>query len=1554
MALHQDDESIDDTIIEIEESNVNEVIPNVVVIEKQIKEDAVLSLNRDQIINEITNLLVSRHKHNKIPLKVDGYMNMFDGDGASASATTPMLHGIDSIKPIVLCTKILTSHGDKKDIYDMNLDKNYQDSYNVEVQSFDEFITQFQNLQTSKNESYVRTVQALHAAMRPFKAAKGKDIDIVKYQWTPSTKSIDAYRHFIFNEHDESALSQMKVGKYETFRLLPKVEVDLGKRPEVPDEKPGCTPGLHYVQASDSRTLYEGDIVDIVGFVNMTHDHTKEFREFDVSNYIASLKALEENQKVTLYFNDYVYSADGACLPLDSIEGKVVTTSDKEIHVKTSKKVLIAPYEVPTQQISISLTESSVAFVYPSQTLQKTQVFHKPMLATQNILFKISSKISGGLPTLMQFIIPKSMSEILRSNEIPTDGVAWHCILAKLEELGVDIHNLSPQESFIINNILSAQSPIIKNQKLQAPQYHIHAPPKSSEIIDVIKTTPYQLQYTHFKTFIDSALNRYSYLKSKNDYGYLFFVNKLKQLVENKISQLRDIKQYQKEIDTIQTNLDKLNIEISKTKSASSKSSKPPVITKIFYSYADMLATNGTSNVYFDKEYDPTDYSLLGKIDKSDKQYALIELLLQHPKYASLKRADLEFEAQAIIDGRRKIRLGDNAILQVSKDTKIMYTRMDVGGLHIWVKVMRAPFQVCSNQLSASLNDNKDSTLLVLDSFDMMCKKIEEVRLNSKYARLVSYIARLQQTIEFIEDSTSILHNLDKLREDYLLQHQLLGSEESIALSECRRPVSINPQIDAHDLDVDYSTFLGDSELLDFDKIFNNVEYGDQSQFEIFYDQYKKPQDSSDLSSVENMDILQTFMGILNIAFEHVTCTEILQNVNSKFPKASVIQEIIDKEKELRKKVNQALYEKSNDYKQKFEALVKSKLKDFEEDVLKKYYHKVIVAIAAWVTLKVMQLYPKVVIQKIMPKCIKYFSYTGHPLSKPNAQQSLTKFMACVLSSIGTPGDLRFDQFSHIQIQDIESELIEEIDFVMSNNAGVQQYFEFLQTSKKGKFDWISFKPPTSKEEFNKYTILNDFFKPNFDFKNTSTKSKDVAIDFVKEVQSIVGSSKALKQSTFHTPMLMNACCIEQISTFTNYYDFFENIDGFKDIKKKTDKLESSLKATLPLIPKLLSYPKHAQVFTAKPVQIVDSELLQSSQESQSLQTNSLDAFIKSNKFLESDPIMKDILKNVNDDDWWGDYMYQHVNSEYDSLVEVVRKYCDSCDKDIFNQIKGIIISMKSLHGDAKESSFTSRLLNLRNTLMSYIKNVLTKDLAIISTKTLNEDVKVEKVKPNTIQELQKFITNQGNTEVQDIVKRYVPIKYNLLTFIDNIVFKASNSDTVLVQNIMLLTFIILKVYASVLTASFSSLEDLSSIQNINSIVSPSALSQPKATLYLTLSSRVIYYLLVGLHKHIMLNDTNNDVVKKKIEVLREKKKQDLIAAYSTDDEKRKLQVLLKKMGLNILGGAPTDGEDGAQKTTSASMLHKDIQEVANKEQENENYKMTFQGENPDDNEVEE
>lgn len=1503
----------DEALVVIEESNIDKTITDVLIYEEKFKDDSILVLNKEQITHELTNLLVNTYKHVfKTQKKVNMYINLFD----SIESKNEFL--INTIKPIIYCKKFVIQHGTKDDKYG-EIDQEYQDTYALQTQSFDTYIGQFTNLNTDKTNSYLHSVNALYSLTKPF--ANTNINNAFTTDRLIASKDDDVFRHFIFKDYDEIDLKKARINKNETFRLLKNIKIETGKRPEVPDEKPGCTSGLHYISAINEQTIYDGDKIDVVGYINIGSDSTVNY--FDLIEYFTHVSKLEVKNKIDIFFNDFVF--DNKENIVNQIDGIVLEKYPSYIIIKPSKKLIINGIHITTLKIDINKPNN--CFIY--STKYKGYRFNKQLLKRDTIVFTL---INDSVTTL-NIIKPSSISELFYMNIDLLKGLTNVFELKKMVNsiLHVDFDKITIETQNMLNIFMNF-NPNLPNvsHKIYNPDYNLPHYSNNIGLLDFNKYNSflkdYKILYNGIKTFRDSTLNRYSYLAGKNDYGHLFILKIIKDRVMKKHNSIKQYEgQFKKQIIELKNKLDNINNEISKI-----ETQKPykKIIAKEYFLY-DALENDNSHVLYFDETLDNTKYELKNKINKSlvgnEQKYAIIDLLTKEDAFSKMNRPELEFEASSIINDKRKVREGEYAVLYLPDGSSVLYIRKTISNSQTWIKILKTPFKICTNNIQSFDEINKNDSI-ILDPFDILCKKQKDVKLSIIHNILNHQILSLESIITFINDIDEIIGNIENDILFYKKQFQLFKNDSLLSLENVRRPVNIKLPEDHHESNP-YEDYIGNEEFLDLDAIFGNAEFGDNyTPLNTYVPKEQQP------ATQENEDILKTFIKLLDIGISEKVYNYTLQQILAAYPRSEITEKIKKLETKLTANINniidknKQLYETNKDYKLKADALIKRKLdehKEFEIIEFKKYYSKVILYTAAILILVIMIEYPAIVINKLVPKCIKFFSYIGYPLNSATSTQSLTKYFACIIASIGTPGDLQFDQFTKMNVKEIELEIINMIDSIKEVNFNISETLE----NKKELLKTIKYKFAT---DYSQYMKLNESYKPNFIFKSKITpvnKTDANVINYLHEINNIMKAAKILKYSN-NIASLVNSCCIEKLNNTTNFYDFFNNESNFISVKEKVKILTRDFVVTDSLIPPTLKKIESIDLFKNKNITVPYTNAITVGEKSFFINTwdKNISNFIHVNNF-KIDIIFKDLLDKFEDiDGWWSNIFYTILDSHFKIATAYIKKYYDACDPNIITQFQ-LLINGKSF----------TKADTLRSSMFSFLKFKLPTLLSQIMNKKIIQEV------DTPFSKIQELI--QSNSDFDYILPKFRGL---FIKNIDDIFFSSNNDDTLIIQNISILSYIFIKILISILYISIYDDLNIDPLK-LESVTLKLNTTQKKNQ---QIACQIVYFLLDEFIKYIALNDTDNDRIKKQVEELREKRKQEMIAAYSADAEKRKLQMLLKKMGLKI--DDPEDLNKDDNKEPSPITNIQNITDFANLQQENENYNITFQGDNADDDEVDE
>lgn len=126
-------------------------------------------------------------------------------------------------------------------------------------------------------------------------------------------------------------------------------------------------------------------------------------------------------------------------------------------------------------------------------------------------------------------------------------------------------------------------------------------------------------------------------------------------------------------------------------------------IVKLYMTSAALEADQG-KRVYVDKAFDTTPYHL-AHLDDSGLQRELAA--------SKLSPWDVAFEMKSIRKGKRRVKLGEQAIIS-SASGDILYTRRKINDQEMWVKEVQLPFRLCESE-----------QLCVFDTFVDKCRSLE-------------------------------------------------------------------------------------------------------------------------------------------------------------------------------------------------------------------------------------------------------------------------------------------------------------------------------------------------------------------------------------------------------------------------------------------------------------------------------------------------------------------------------------------------------------------------------------------------------------------------------------------------------------------------------------------------------------------------------------------------------------------------------------------------------------------------------------------------------------
>lgn len=238
-----------DMFISFEESNVEDKF-DITVIHEILKDDGKLSLNSQQIKNEVLNLLYDKYSHDELIHIVNDYMYMFNNKKKIIKYT--------SNKPIIIYNK--NNYVEKNTI----IDEEYDNSNYYKSQVFEDYLNQFNKLNRDRsNVPYKVIANKLYALSKPFDSHTSTNIIKIPVINNEDTES---YHYKIIQE-----------GIIQDYRIIGKV--------------------------SD---IYPGDKVELCGYFNRINESNNNFITINFKDYFDNITSLQIGDKVTVEYNDLI------------------------------------------------------------------------------------------------------------------------------------------------------------------------------------------------------------------------------------------------------------------------------------------------------------------------------------------------------------------------------------------------------------------------------------------------------------------------------------------------------------------------------------------------------------------------------------------------------------------------------------------------------------------------------------------------------------------------------------------------------------------------------------------------------------------------------------------------------------------------------------------------------------------------------------------------------------------------------------------------------------------------------------------------------------------------------------------------------------------------------------------------------------------------------------------------------------------------------------------------------------------------------------------------
>ena len=1335
----------DDVIVSFDDNMIEEVVPNVSVVEERFKEDSILRLNQDQIKAEVTNLIIDKYnKSSIIKSKVANYTALFFQFPHVSKIQ------IKQVKPVIYTDKL--TYFVNEDEHSQN--KEYERSQYQKSEKLSSFISQFHSINRDMSkQSSLLSSSKLYALYAPFANRESDDIHTLMYQ--PSHDE-DSLRHCFLEDFE------CKSSINDTVRLITKVYNHKDK-------------------------VYDGDYVNVVGFYNIANT-SHVMKVFDIQKYFDAIETLQEGDKVLLVFNEPTFAKSGNAI-LKQLQGVITTKKPSKLKIELTKEVMFNGHI--TKQLTYDASSTTNPFyVYP-HGVPKDSIYTKQMLQTHNIIFKVPTTQGFTADDVKNFIAPCSASEVIMQGEQLFNNI--HNLQDMndmiLAPYGVDINTLTTDVYDLIKYILNFDNddtplrnrsvPIRKTQHLP---YH-----NTTTLTDFDKNASilslYDKTYPSSDTFIDDVLNRFRHLRSQNDKGAFYFLSLVKQAIQRKYKKhIGLMSKYAKDLSATEKELETLKLPSSSDKNHCEGSYAKE------YKKLDKLLDDNNKHVYYDKKYDKTDYKLKeGSIGMSKKEMRLYLLneLTSRQKYKGYSKEDLDFEINTIIEGKRPVQIGDMCILRTNTGD-VVYTRKMVENKPMWIKKFRTPYKICTDNPLMHFDDLVKMDTCIKLTFDDICETNRNAKVLHKYKLLVAIKTELSSVLNLLNNYDTILTTLDADLDYYKCFTQIIPSEH--------KP-DRNFEYVEH---VDYDQYNGDDG--DVNEVEYILQYEDQGNFVTAPSNISTTNSNKD--TLENQDILMMLLSFLQLDMEENEKVYILNSLNSKYPRKSIAVSLQKLKEKYMNEANKDAYKTSEKYMKMFDNLVKQKLEKVETELTKKYYFNVFKYVISMIIILVFVRYPGYVMKRVHPSCVKFLSYMGYPLPEKDPQKSLVAYMACILINVSVPEDIRFALFYDKDHNELQRILRETIDEILDASYELRTQLELTKQVMKNEQNAPKIHGMV---EYNNLTS----FKPRFKFASTERMSKQNknVIKFMKSIQNLVSSSKIVKQSGLNVPNFTNACCNERLVKDTDFFNFFESNPDFKNAKQgltslpKTRFVDENLhppfkhEETLDLFGKYFIEHQLQQVIPLEKRQ--DTVFVQSS--------FNLIEYIQNSEVLKSDVLLGELSKHHTTNDWWNDIFYPTLINEIQELEDTFKKTTDKVNKDDLEYIKELIVNVNTDdHSTVRHTLHTflsSKLKLLLGKIVS--KQKLTEKMlseeslisnpiyGIIASVTNNKnfDVVLPRLKQVVIDMTQQIDKTYIETTNDDVVVKNISVLAHIFfIIIKQLLLQPVNNDNSINHNLMEVT----------------------------------------------------------------------------------------------------------------------------------------------------------------------
>ena len=1243
-----------------------------------------------------------------------------------------------------------------------------------------------------------------------------------------------------------------------------------------------------------SRIL-QGEKFEVVSYFNTAVPSSKEYHTFDLESYKQMLRQLQLGDKVLVCMNRFILT--GTKMLYGELHGVISDITSDGLHIEIKSN--------DDSRIFVSFDGPSDAFVY--QEHANVYRYCKSCLLQDNIKFI-------NIDTL-DFVLPVEFQELMY---MLRDLMPLHLPNLHMMSSIAAIGKVNPRfihkenEPIIRAYIDNAKLPTLvktKDKKFDNPQRKLPGFLKNINVEG------------HTDAYYDTDVFRMKFMHSDFD----FEMEVLTRMLSRYYNTIKKGQQFMGRVTSILKKMkehleDKLD-NTAKPKEGTTKPEEKKTFAKIYRSVSDIEADNG-KHVYFDSDLDPTEYGIKtsvlldahGNIDMED--HVRRKVISRHKKLTS---EDIEFEVKSIIQGKRRVRLGDYCILDLPA-AKFMYVRRKVANSKIWVKVSGLPATFCLDKFLSHQQLTSSDEAAIYDTHSKTCMSLESAIENAQIVKLKEKLSAVVDALNMLSNSQNIIEITRHFDEDanHFVALQEIIPEPNMASSVMKYLHRYQPNIKDIIDEGDY--FEGEQPpteemTMTFEDQGNYATLNNQS------DDFTRSLSSLkdlDMSVIEVTKVFSAFTGIKFSAEEVIGMTALVKPQLDALIKQDDIYASVEKHKrDLEATMNEQLAKKFPEYKRKFDDTVAAKVINFETKLLSEMYKDVILCMVAAFSIFIMIKYPYKVISSIYPACVRMFGYAGYPAKDDkNIARNLTKYLCCLMKNVCPSNDPRYSLISKLSADDMYTEVATRVDGILTSSPSVR-------TSIENTKEALNTPPKMLRDDKSddKYTQTTfDGFKPIY---MERLKTTNKAAQYIHAIHQAVKDTKTFKMSPLNMPLLLNTCCMEQLTPNMSYYSSIErDSNTFKSVVHhlKTHDTGSTKRTTKGIIRGKIIAPRREGTLTFDDTVEFNGRNRDLPLEESKRRGFDIPEFVAAHPTLFEDAFttMKTEYEN---DDFWDNNVTPSIEQKVEFIVDVLSTY----NEYAFNTFSASIETFK------RYMIIMHALDDMGGTKYALV-NYMKVDLPRFLSRLCNGKVDIE---------------GMGNSVVLSNMNRVMEVMKDATRAIDKIFVQDD------VKDMILMAYIVCTLFEKMIHGLFG-----------DKVVPLRSVMTPNQAVMMSDVALIMTHVIHNMVTRIQLCANDVFYLRQRDEEFREKKKMEDIGLYKQDIEERKDQIAAKQLKIklwhitgseDIIDVDPEESPDQDQYVQHVNPNELPINETLNQQEEMENGSYAgYLGENYDGDEVDE